>query len=202
MAYENDQSEYPLPADGNTNRKSEKFLPKFFRTDANKKFLQSTLDQLTQPGVAEKLNGYYGKKVSKAYNADDNYVGDVSVQRENYQFEPVTLIKDTLGNTTFYKDYNDYLNQINSFGGNVNNQEVLNSQEYYAWNPNIDWDKFTNFREYYWLPNGAQEVPVRGNGIEVVSTYKVTVEVDGGDPAFVFSPDGVTRNKKLTLYRG
>ena len=92
MAYENDQNEYPLPADGDNNRKSESLLPRYFRTEANKKFLQSTLDQLTQPGVAEKLNGYYGRQISKAYKASDNYVGDVSTQRENFQFEPATLI--------------------------------------------------------------------------------------------------------------
>jgi len=130
MAYENNQSEYPLPVNGDSgSRKSEKFLPRYFRTEVNSKFLQATLDQLTQPGVAEKLNGYYGRKISKAYNASDNYVGDVSTQRENYQLEPVTLIKDNLGNVTFLKDYNDYLNQIKSFGGNVENQEVLNRQE-------------------------------------------------------------------------
>ena len=202
MAYENDQSEYPLPADGNTNRKSEKFLPKFFRTDANKKFLQSTLDQLTQPGVAEKLNGYYGKKVSKAYNADDNYVGDVSVQRENYQFEPVTLIKDNLNNTTFYKDYNDYLNQIKSFGGSTDNQEVLNSQEYYAWNPNIDWDKFTNFREYYWLPYGPQTVRIAGQSRGVESTIAVSLINNIDNNTYSFSTDDLVNNPTLILYRG
>ena len=35
----------------------------------------------------------------------------LSKQREDYQFEPASLIKDTLGNTTYYKDYNDYINQ-------------------------------------------------------------------------------------------
>ena len=59
MAYNNDQSEQPLP--GGTNgrkRESANHLPRYFRTQSNKKFLQSTLDQLIQPGVVEKLNGY------------------------------------------------------------------------------------------------------------------------------------------------
>ena len=133
MAYNNDQNEFPLPVDGNDeNRKSESFLPRYFRTDPNKKFLQSTLDQLIQPGVAQKLNGYVGRKTSKAYNSDNNYVGDVSVNRENYQFEPATVIKDDLNNVTFFKDYNDYINQINSFGGNIENHDVLNRQEFYS----------------------------------------------------------------------
>src|SRR5210317_20725 len=202
MAYDNDQKEYPLPADGKSDRKSEKVLPKFFRTDANKKFLQSTLDQLTQPGVAEKLNGYYGRTISKAYNADDNYVGDVSDQRENYQFEPVTLIKDDLDNVTFYKDYNDYLNQIKSFGGNVDNQEVLNGQEYYAWNANINWDTFTNFREYYWLPYGPQTIRIAGQSRGVQSTISVKLINNVDNNPSSFSTEELVNNPTLKLYRG
>ena len=52
----NTQSDPPLPTPDSNNRVASDLLPKFFRTEANKKFLQSTLDQLIQPGVAEKIN--------------------------------------------------------------------------------------------------------------------------------------------------
>jgi hypothetical protein len=71
MSYDNDQNEQALPADGKSNRKSETLLPRFFRTTPNKKFLNSTLDQLIQPGVVEKLNGYIGRETAKAYTATD-----------------------------------------------------------------------------------------------------------------------------------
>ncbi len=202
MAYENDQNEYPLPADGDNNRKSESLLPRYFRTEANKKFLQATLDQLTQPGVAEKLNGYYGRQISKAYKASDNYVGDVSTQRENFQFEPATLIKDNLDNVTFYKDYNDYLNQIKSFGGNADNEDTLNAQEYYAWNPNIDWDKISNFREYYWLPYGPQTVRIAGQERGIESTIAVSLINNVDNSTYSFSTDELVNNPTLILYKG
>ena len=202
MAYEDNQNEYPVPGRNDSKRTTSSLLPRYFRTDTNKKFIGSTLDQLTSPGVVEKLNGFVGSREAKAAIVDDNYISDVSKQREDYQLEPYTIIEDNIGNIEFNADYIDLLGQIEAFNSTTKNHDKLFAQEFYAWNPHIDFDKFTNFREYYWLPNGAQEVPVRGNGVEVVSTYKVTVEVDGGDPAFVFSPDGVTRNKKLTLYRG
>jgi hypothetical protein len=195
----NEQNEI-VPGDGK--RRSRDLLPRFFRTTANNKFLQSTLDQLTQPGVAEKIDGYFGRKTAKAFQASDNYVGDVSASRENYQFEPAAVIKDNLDNVTFYKDYNDYINQISAFGGNTTNHSKLNSQETYAWNPNIDWDKFVNFREYYWLPTGPQAVPVFGQSKEVISTYTVELVEDDDNFAYVFSPDGRTRNPNLKLYRG
>ena len=191
-----------LPGDGPEKRRSSDLLPKYFRTTANKKFLQATLDQLIQPGVAEKITSYVGRKTSKAYTGNDVYLNDVSEDRENYQLEPAVTIKDNLGNINFYKDYNDYINQIKAFGGNVDNHSVLNSSESYAWNPNIDWDKFTNFREYYWLPNGPQAIPIRGQALDVTSTYTVTTQDNLGDTTYVFSPNGFTQNPKLKLYRG
>jgi len=202
MAHDNDQNEFPLPASGNEKRTSSYHLPKYFRTDKNQKFLQSTLDQLIQPGVAEKINGFVGRKTAKAFSVDDNYIGDVSADRENYQLEPVSVIKDTLGNVDFYADYRDYINQIGNFGGINNNHSRNNAQEFYTWNPHIDWDKFTNFREYYWLPNGPQTVIIPGEDKEITSTYKVDLREALGDYSYVFTPDGQTNNPALKLYRG
>ena len=198
----NDQNESALPVPGQNNKiTASDFLPKFFRTQANKKFLQGTLDQLIQPGVAEKVNGYYGRTTAKAYKVTDNYIDDVTADRTNYQLEPATVIKDNYENVTFYKDYNDYLGQLNVFGANTDNHSRLNSQETYAWNPNIDWDKFVNFREYYWMPNGPLSVQVRGQSRDVVSTYTVTTEDQGDNIAYIFN-DGLTVNPTLKLYRG
>ena len=203
MAYNNDQSEQPLPG-GNENRKRESasHLPRYYRTPANKKFLASTVDQLIQPGVAEKLNGYVGRKTAKAFNSTDNYIADVSTNRENYQLEPATICKDNLGNVIFYKDYNDYVNQLSSFNKGTNDHSILNQQEYYAWDPHVDWDKLTNFREYYWLPNGPQSFGVPGNTIDVESTYTVRIGDNVDNNTYVFSPDGLTNNPTITLYRG
>jgi len=201
MAYNDNQNESPLPTPGNDKRTASDLIPKFFKTEANRKFLQGTIDQLIQPGVAEKLSGFVGRKTAKARKADDNYIGDVSADRENYQFEPAAVIKDTLDNVTFYKDYNDYLGSLRFFGANTDNHDRLNSQEYYAWDPHIDWDKFVNFREYYWLPNGPLSIPLRGQQREIVSTYTVTTVTEDDNTAYVFN-DGFTRNPTLKLYRG
>jgi len=202
MAYEDNQNEFPVPIDGDGRRQSAQHLPRYFRTHTNKKFLGSTFDQLMQPGVAEKLNGYVGREVAKAYRADDSYIKDVSADRENYQLEPAAVITDDLGNVSFYKDYNDFINQISNFNGNNKDHSKLNGQEYYAWNPNIDWDKFVNFREYYWLPNGPQTINVIGQTDQVESEYTISLADNVDNYAYLFSPDGFTQNPNLTLYRG
>jgi hypothetical protein len=202
MAYNDDQKEISLPADGEDRRRSSNHLPRYFRTTVNTKFLSSTVDQLIQPGTAEKLNGYYGRKAAKGFSTGDFYVGDVSKNREDYQLEPAAVIKDSLGNVSFYGDYNDYINQLETLGSDIKDHSILNRQEYYAWNPMIDWDKFVNYREYYWLPNGPQAIPVFGHSVDVESTYTVTSVNNGEHYGFVFTPDGQTQNPELTLYRG
>ena len=131
MAYNNDQSEQPLPGGANgRKRESANHLPRYFRTQSNKKFLKSTLDQLIQPGVVEKLNGYVGRESAKAFTVADNYISDVSADRKNYQLEPASVVKDNLGNVTFYKDYNDYTNQLKTLNSDNNDHSILNQQEY------------------------------------------------------------------------
>ena len=205
MAYDDNQNEYPLPAgtsDTSHTRTSAEHLPRYFRTTHNKKFLSATLDQLLNPGVAEKISSYYGRRIAKARKASDTYVSDVSTQRENYQLEPATVVKDTLNNVTFYKDYNDLKNQIKAFNGTVDNDSKLFSQEYYAWNPNVDWDKFTNFRDYYWLESGPLSIPVVGQAKGITSTYTVTSQDNLDNTAYIFSSQGNTSNPTLKLYRG
>lgn len=202
MAYENDQTEFPLPDGSNQRRQSARHLPKYFRTDKNKKFLQSTLDQILQPGVAEKINSFVGRKTAKSFSYLDNYLEDISPERENYQLEPVAVIKDSNNNVDFYGDYRDFINQIANFNGVVNNHGRNTKEEFYAWDPHIDWDKFSNFRNYYWLPNGPQTVVVPGETTEITSTYSVNLLEALGDYSYIFTPDGLTNNPSLKLYRG
>ena len=198
----NDQNELPLPGGKKNTRTVAQHLPRYFRTQANNKFLSSTLDQLVQPGVAEKVDGYFGRTTAPGYKPSDFYIGDVSDQRRNYQLEPAAVVKDDIDNVVFYGDYNDYINQLSNFGSSVTDHSVLNNQEYYDWDPCIDWDKFVNFREYYWLPDGPQAIGISGEKLAQTSTYSVTSENNGDNMAFVLSPDGLTRNPELTLYRG
>jgi hypothetical protein len=189
-------------SENSNKRTASEFLPKYFRTETNKKFLDATLDQLISEGTVEKVNGYLGRKTAKAYKPLDNYVDSVISNRNPYRLEPSLVIEDDLGNVTFFKDYVDYINQLKSFNSNSDNHDTLNSQETYSWNPHIDWDKLVNYREYYWLPNGPQAIAIKGQSTEITSTYTVTISDEGDNQAYVFTPDGLTRNPTLKLYKG
>jgi len=185
-----------------SNSVSANFLPNFYKTDSNKKFLQATVDQLVQPGTVKKINGFVGRKNAKAAVGSDVYINAPTTTRQNYQFEPSFVINDTIGNTTYFKDYIDYINQLGVFGSNTANHSRLNSQEFYSWNPHIDWDKFVNFQNYYWLPYGPDLITIYGQKQKIESTYTVSIESEGDGNEYLFTPNGLTRNPVLRLYRG
>jgi len=203
MAQSDDQNEIELPGGKNAKRTTSDLLPRFFRTGTNKKFLGSTVDQLVSESSTEKVNAYFGRRDAKNHSAGDTYVNDIDYDRQNYQFEPSLVIKDDLDNITFYKDYIDYINTLNFFEASTNNHSKLNVEEYYAWDPLIDLDKFVNFRQYYWLSNGPNPITIYGTERkDVVSTLSVEISDEGDNFAFIFTPDGLTRNPTRTLYRG
>ena len=113
---------------------------------ANKKFLHSTIEQLTQRGTISKINGFIGRENSKATIGTDVFVQAADTTRQNYQLEPSFVINNDMDNTVFFKDYMDYINQLRVYGANVSNHSRLNKQEMYSWDPHIDWDKFVNFQ--------------------------------------------------------
>ena len=177
-------------------------LPDFYQTPANKKFLQATLDQLYQPGSVNKISGYIGKENSKASTGKDIFISAADANRQHYQLEPGATVTDSLGNITFFKDYLDFINQLNVFGANTTNHARVNEQEFYSWDPHIDWDKLVNFQNYYWLPYGPEPIRIYGQAQTIISTYTVQLQSNGNDNQYVFTPDGFTPNPILKLYRG
>jgi hypothetical protein len=195
--------EFPTPLENNQKRKSEKFLPRFFRSDSNKKFLAATVDNLIQNGTVRRVNGFIGRQNSKAVVNNDVFIKEPLQDRQHYQLEPCLISEDVLGNVNFYKDYIDYINTLSVLGANTLNHQKLNQQEFYSWEPHIDFDKFVNYQSYYWLPFGPEIVSVSGTKVlNTTSTFSVTSVDEGDNFAYVFSPDGLTRNPVIKLYRG
>ena len=161
-------------------RRSVAHLPAYYRTDTNQRFLGSTLDQLIQPGKLERLDGYIGRRYAYTHNSTDNYIPSTNQLREDYQLEPaVTYVdRDTSSinpedQIKFTATYDDFINQIEYFGGKVNNHDRLSKETVYSWNPAIDFDKFINYREYYWLPEGPNPILISSSGTGAVAEIDV-----------------------------
>lgn len=185
------QSQLPI-------RRSVDLLPEVFKTESNSKFLAGVLDPLIQPGVLEKTVGYIGRRFGKTYKSQDVYLDTDATLRSAYQLEPGVVIRKNDNVERFY-DYIDFKNQLKFFGNNLERDDLFTEQDHYSWNPPIEWDKFVNYREYFWVPMGPPSVRVLGQSQKVTSTYRVRL---GDSESWVLTPDGLTPNPTITLYRG
>jgi len=199
-------NEVEVTQNGVTLRRTIAHLPAFYRTDVNERFLNSTLDQLIQPGKLDRLDGFVGRKDAYTNVSTDKYIESGLKDRDDYQLEPtVTYIqKDSSSinpedQVKFTATYDDYINQIKYFGGNVDNHDRLNKEKIYSWNPSIDFDKLINYREYYWLPEGPNPILITNSGPNTVTEIQVTHRAQ---EAYLFSTYPKIDNPTITLYRG
>ena len=179
-------------------RKTSELLPQIFQTEANSKFFAGVLDPLVQPGVLEKKVGYLGRRYGKTYNSSDVYLDTDQTLRSKYQLEPGVVVEKDGKIEKFY-DYLDFKNQLKFFNNNNDRDDLITSQEHYTWNPPVDWDKLVNYREYYWVPEGPPAIKILGQAQNITSTYRVGLGVGS---VYIFTPDGLSNNPTLTLYRG
>jgi hypothetical protein len=181
--------------------KSVNLLPEFLRTDKNSKFLSSTLDQLIQTPQLERIDGFVGSKLTPNFvSTSDVYLSETSPLRRDYQLDPALIIKDNTGLITDDIALDDLINEISVKGGIVDNLDRLFRSDFYSYTPHIDLDKLINFQEYYWLPTGPDPIVITGQPINTISTYSVTDNELG--TAYIFTPDGLTQDPLITLYRG
>ena len=175
-------------------------LPIVFRSDSNKKFLSATLDQLVSEPNFQRVNGYIGRQFAPTYKAGDSYITEPDKLRQNYQLEPSVVIRDDSNNILHYSNYRDLLNQLKYHGANVTNHDRLFANEQYNFDGLIDFDKFINFSQYYWLPSGPPEVTVTGSNFRNILNYDVKRDTATNSFKFTgFSTDG---NPLITLVRG
>jgi hypothetical protein len=175
------------------------FLPEIFQTDTNKKFLSATLDQLVSEPDFIRFNGYVGRKFAPTYQFKDTYIPEITVERENYQLEPSVITKAVSGAVEQYSGYTDLINKLNYYGAQTSNHDRMFNSEMYTYDGLFDFDKFINYSQYYWLPNGIEPVAI-------------TSAIVGSQRSFILSKDENTdlinvnsetgNNPPLTLVRG
>jgi hypothetical protein len=176
------------------------FLPEIFQTETNKQFLSATLDQLVQEPRFELSEGFIGLRTGSGVNANDQYVIEPTVSRENYQLDPAVVITDPNNNQAI--DALTYPGMIDSLtlrGSPTVQPDRLFASEFYAWDPMMDFDKFVNFSEYYWLPNGPADVSVFGSALPVTASVNVVRNASRNSYTFDLVPG---ENPTITLVRG
>jgi len=175
------------------------FLPEIFQTPVNKQFLSATLDQLIQNPQFTQTQGFIGRRVGPGVNANDSYVVEPTKIRTDYQLEPGVIQTDPtdtrrIVDAITYPGINDALSLQ---GAITDNSDTLYTSDYYTWDPFVDFDKFVNYAQYYWIPGGPLAVDVSATGVPLTDSFTVT-RANG-----VYTFSGVSgNNPALTLVRG
>lgn len=182
--------------------KTHNFLPEIFQTDANKKFLNATVDQLISEPNFKRVNGYVGRKFAPTFKSSDSYVSEIDAQRQNYQLEPSVVIIDPQTNgINSYSSYTDLINKIKFYGGNVDNHSRMFENEMYSYDGKFDFDKFVNFSQYCWLPNGPDSILISALGTPLEKTW--TVRVNSETKTYYFDDASkIAGNENIVLARG
>ena len=175
------------------------FLPEIFQTPVNKQFLAATLDQLVQEPQFKQTQGYIGQRVGPGVNANDPYVIEPTTARTNYQLEPGVLQVDPADTHKVIDiiTYPGITDALNVQGAVTNNPQALYTSDYYSWDPFVDFDKFVNYAQYYWLPRGPLAVDVYSSAVPLTDDFTVT-----RDNGYYTFSGYVGNNPSLTLVRG
>jgi hypothetical protein len=210
--------------------RSVEFLPEIFQTDINKQFFAATLDQLIQEPQFKKTQGFIGRTVGPGVNPNDRYVIEPNRVRADYQLEAgVISLEPGTGKIQDAITYPGLLDSIayqigspgltsgliSTEGGDSIRPDRLFESQYYTWDPFINWDTFTNFSQYFWLPNGPDAVTVAASTVPATNNFTVTRSndyynfsgVQGNDPTIDLVRGGsytfqVAQNQKQTINYG
>ena len=181
--------------------KSINLLPEVFRTEPNRKFLAATIDQLiSESDQSVKLDSYIGRKDAPTWKSGDTYVKESNKDRQNYQLETSVIVGSNQSSTDFYSGYLDLLQQIAYYGGITSDHSRLFANQSYTFDGCFDIDKFVNFNNYLWLPNGPPEITITAGNLDIALQYNVIRNLNAR--GYQFTEYGDNRNPIITLVKG
>jgi len=178
------------------------FLPEVFQTPTNSQFLSATLDQLVNPPVSTKMQGYVGSRFGYGVNANEKYVVEPTKTRKDYQLDPgVVFTKPDEMTAKDFISYPGMLDALTNEGALVSDNNKLFTSQFYSWDSFVSLDQIINFNQYYWLKDGLPAVEISTSNVYTTTDYIVTDEPnDYFIRAAETSVGGI--NPTLTLLRG
>ena len=168
-------------------------LPEIFKTDVNKRFFDSTLEQLMSSGSLQAINHYVGAK-THTRSKTDSYVEDGRTS-DPYQFVPGLVNKDENGNITNALAYDDLLHNMNFSDVQLNQNSRVFDEEGYTLDLPINIDMFVNYHRYFWA---VDVIPI----IDVIAKASGPITIDDIVGKFEYTTPELSNGKTLEFKNG
>lgn len=158
------------------NKKSSNLLPSYLQTDKNVKFLSGTIDQFIQTPELERVNGFIGETNLPNFNPlIDNYISLTEPVQPNYRLIPSVILKNNKDEIQKVITYDDFVNEIQNQGGDNSNLFKALKFRNQSYDPLIDWDKFINYDQYYWLATGPDPIQILENPFNIIGKQDFSI---------------------------
>ena len=160
-------------------------LPAIFQTSVNKKFLNSTLEQLMSSGSMEAVNYYVGDRKNKDVTSDRFLTDGRSA--DQHQVVPGGVVRDNQDNIIEAISYDDLIDMLKFNEVDTTNVNRILNEPGYTLDLPINYDMFINHHHYFWL---VDFLPV------------CTIPVTAADPIHIPDIIGLPYYKTPTLSNG
>jgi len=170
------------------------FLPNIFKTPTNRKFLNSTLENLFSSGTTENINSYWGKVSGSTFDYEnDVFNSDTTSIRQNYQF--ATGFKTSVDSQEVATSYINAIRSLTSNGYAVGDMDRLMAEQEYILDLPINSDMFVNYLNYHWL---IDDMPV----CVIEPTSSNPIDIDKIVKVNSYTTPVLENGKTLTLVNG
>jgi len=175
-------------------RSTSDFLPYVINTTTNKKFLESTFDQLMSSGTTEPIDYYWGRINGTTFDpVNDVYNYEKSTIRQNYQFAPG--YNYSLNNSSEALSYANVISNLSNLGYDISDLDKLYSNVGYTLDLPINLDMFINYINYYWIES---EFPV----CVIEPTVQNPINIDLIQNYSNYTTPVLSNGKTLTFFNG
>jgi len=136
-------------------------LPVVLQTKAIKNFFEATVEQLYSEANITPISGFIGKQTGEDKKVQGAFVAEDTADRRIYNLTPAINNLNTItGESENLMFYDEFIDILNVYGVDTKNHNKIFGSRYRTFMPPIDIDKFVNYQEYYWYPDGPSTITI------------------------------------------
>ena len=183
----------------------ETFIPEALRSETSSTIIKNLFDRHLTKDESEQFFGYVGKKQTDP-NDKTPFVKHYSEERRINNLQP--LIEGKVGTESHVFSFDDILNRCKNLGINTDKLNEWGASTSFNLSPPIDYDKFVNYKNYFWVASVLTPRPLIFGNSDLVPEYIVIKKFKNDDTikddvaAIITDLTFVTSFSELTPYNG